>query len=343
MSLLRSVVLLLATALVAALPADESASGSAAVWRVTGAEGTVYLAGSIHVLRPRDYPLPAAYETAWDETDTLYLEIAPEVLADPNAVAPFIGLLMNPDGRTLDQQLAAAATRGEIDEIRRRVRELGLDLTPLQPFRPWYAAISVMQTVLMREGYDPAWGVDQRFGNRAMAESRPAYGLETLGEQLGILASLTPAQEAEFLLGILRDAEDLDAEIRPLMDAWRSGDEEALADIVTGGFHDFPELEAKLLTDRNARWFQQLVPLLDRPGRHLVVVGTLHLVGDGGLLRLFKRAGYDGPARPRSTRNPPCQHRSRGTSTTAAHHPKSYRARYRSRGGPWLPRRRSRR
>ena len=80
------------------------------------------------MLRPQDYPLPAAYQTAWDDTDTLYLEISPEVLADPNAIAPFVDLLMNPEGQTLNQRLDAIATRAEIREIQRRVRALGLDL-----------------------------------------------------------------------------------------------------------------------------------------------------------------------------------------------------------------------
>ncbi|MDR1429132.1 MAG: TraB/GumN family protein, partial [Spirochaetaceae bacterium] len=40
------------------------ASGQASVWRVSGGGNTVYLAGSIHLLREKDYPLPDVFDAA---------------------------------------------------------------------------------------------------------------------------------------------------------------------------------------------------------------------------------------------------------------------------------------
>jgi uncharacterized protein len=275
------------------LPVAAAGTESSMVWRVSGPEGNLYLAGSIHVLRADDYPLPDAFDAAWAATDTIFMEIDPAVLLDPSAAAPYMHLLLNDGGRTLDEFLSRSATRAEVREIQERSRAQGVDLASLQPFRPWAAAVTVMQAALLRGGYDPAWGVDQRLGARALSEGRPAIGLETLEDQLSIFAGFTPAQEAQFLLGMLRDANDLETEVRPLINAWRIGDRRALVALAVGSFEDFPELEAKLLTDRNARWFATLRPLLDREGQHLVVVGALHLVGQHGLLQLFERAGFE--------------------------------------------------
>jgi len=287
---------LLLIALIGALPASAPAAergvGSAIVWRVTGTAGTIFLAGSIHVLRPTDYPLPEAYETAWAASDTLYMEIDPAVMTDPAAVQPYLSMFMDPDGRSLDEQLLSAGDRRMLTDVRHHATALGVDLDQLQPFRPWYAAINVMQFALLRAGYDPSWGVDQRLGARALAENRPAFGLETIGEQLGILAGLSPTQEAEFLLGTLKEASELEEQVGPMLAAWHRGDARALAATLDGAFEGFPELERKLLRDRNARWFQELRPLLSRSGHHMVVVGALHLVGDGGLVEMFRRAGY---------------------------------------------------
>ena len=45
------------------------------LWELEGARGRVQLLGSIHFLRPSDFPLPAAMERAYDEADVLVMEI----------------------------------------------------------------------------------------------------------------------------------------------------------------------------------------------------------------------------------------------------------------------------
>ena len=52
--------------------ADESL---ACVWKVKGSQNTVYIAGSVHLLRQKDYPLPAAYDIAYNDSAHLYFEI----------------------------------------------------------------------------------------------------------------------------------------------------------------------------------------------------------------------------------------------------------------------------
>src|SRR4051794_1632384 len=52
----------------------------ACVWKVTGAGGRVlYLGGSVHALQSRDYPLPAAYNRAFDLSERLVFEDDPDI------------------------------------------------------------------------------------------------------------------------------------------------------------------------------------------------------------------------------------------------------------------------
>jgi uncharacterized protein YbaP (TraB family) len=46
------------------------------------------------------------------------------------------------------------------------------------------------------------------------------------------------------------------------------------------------------VTDRNQRWLPQIEQLLHGEGNCLVIVGALHLVGEGGLLELLRKDGF---------------------------------------------------
>src|SRR3954454_17190687 len=59
------------------------AADAASVWKVTSASGgTLYLGGSIHALRSQDYPLPAAYNRAFDASSSLALEVDERAVID---------------------------------------------------------------------------------------------------------------------------------------------------------------------------------------------------------------------------------------------------------------------
>jgi hypothetical protein len=62
---------------------------------------------------------------------------------------------------------------------------------------------------------------------------------------------------------------------------------------MTEDFNGFPTLYHTLVSDRNRRWMPQIERLLAADQDYLVVVGALHLVGDGGLLQLAKAAGFE--------------------------------------------------
>src|SRR5439155_25898649 len=58
-----------------------SPARAASVWKVTSGAGNVlYLGGSIHALKSTDYPLPSAYNRAFDPSDRLVCEVDPKAL-----------------------------------------------------------------------------------------------------------------------------------------------------------------------------------------------------------------------------------------------------------------------
>jgi len=69
---LKSLLLLLS--LVSLLGIMPTISADSSVWKITSGENTVYLGGTVHLLRPSDYPLPEEYEQAYQESAVLVFE-----------------------------------------------------------------------------------------------------------------------------------------------------------------------------------------------------------------------------------------------------------------------------
>ena len=56
---------------------QRSTGGKHCLWRVTDAKAPIYLLGSIHSMRKKDYPLPPVVEQAIQESQEFYFEIDP--------------------------------------------------------------------------------------------------------------------------------------------------------------------------------------------------------------------------------------------------------------------------
>ena len=88
-----------------------SAQAASPVWAIRGAHNTVYLAGSIHLLRADDAALPAAFARAYAGSAQLVMEVD---LAHLDA-SEMVGLMAEharlPEGTSLEQQLGTERYR----------------------------------------------------------------------------------------------------------------------------------------------------------------------------------------------------------------------------------------
>ena len=261
-----------------------------ALWAVHGEHNTVYLLGSIHVLRPGDGELPRAALEAYADAERLVMEIDlddPQV-ADPTAL---LGTMQRaallPEGESLRGVLG-----DDYAGIAARAREAGLDLAVLDRFAPWFVATMLLQLELAQRGFQPELGIEQQLADRAARDGKPIEGLETAEQQFAVLAGLPLPEQKRFLMMSLGESERLDAEIEDLLAAWRAGDADALEEMLAAAFEEFPELYRPLTEDRNRAWVERLEELLDDRDDYLVVVGALHLVGRHSVVDLLRQRGY---------------------------------------------------
>jgi hypothetical protein len=287
---IRGLTALLVAAAIAATPAASAAAERSVVWSVRGEHNTVYLFGSIHVLRPGDVGLPRAAETAYDDAEQLVMEIDMDdpAVADPLALASQMQRYAQlPAGQSLESALGA-----DYPAVATHLREAGLDPALLDGFAPWFVGMMALQLEIARRGFDPAHGIEQQVTDRAMADRKPIRGLETPADQFAVLGGLSLPEQKRFLLMTLEETEQTDARLDQLLNAWRSGDTATLAQVLSEEFEEFPELYRPLTEERNRAWVEQLAGLLDDRDDYLVVVGALHLVGRNSVVDLLRQRGY---------------------------------------------------
>ena len=265
------------------------AQAQSPVWALKGAHNTVYLAGSVHLLKKDDTNLPPAIDRAYASSRTLVMEVDIDEVDSPAAQALLLQKGMFADGSTLRDSISAASYERVVAEATR----LGMPVEGLQQFEPWAVALTLTQLEYLQLGFDPDEGVERQLGRRAHADGKHIQGLETLEQQIGILASLSKDDQAAFLEQTVTDMHDADRETQQIVAAWRSGDAAKLAALMSEDFQTFPNLYHALVTDRNRRWMPQIERLLKADQNYLVIVGALHLVGDGGLLQLARAAGLE--------------------------------------------------
>lgn len=281
----------LALALVAAVASGRAAAEDRGVlWTVQVRQNTVYLLGSVHVLRPGDAALPRAALDAYADAEQLVMEIDLDdaAVGDPLAIAQQMqASAALPAGQSLQSVLGS-----DYAEVARRASEAGLDLAMFDRFQPWFVATLLLQLELAKRGFDPALGIEQQLAGRAAADRKPIVGLETPAQQFAVLSGLSLADQKRFLLMTLDESAQADAELEQLLAAWRKGDITALAALLSDEFERFPQLYRPLTEDRNRTWVGQLDDLLDDRDDYLVVVGALHLVGRNSVVDLLRQRGH---------------------------------------------------
>lgn len=254
------------------------------LWQVTGERNTVYLLGSIHALRPGDYPLAKPIRRAYHRAEALVLEIR---LPDDGGRA-LAGDLAAADGPGLAEQLSPRQYR----KARKLARKQGIDLDSLSRLDPWLAGLTIMQGALARAGYQPGQGLDAHFQGRAQADGKPILSLETPADQLRLFDDLPREMQGDFLLRTLKEARNLGAALDELVAAWKAGRVAAVERLVLAEFKPYPGLYERLVVQRNRNWLPQIESFLDDRRDYLVVVGAAHMVGKQGLVSMLRRRGY---------------------------------------------------
>ena len=258
------------------------------LWQIDGDSNRVYLLGSVHLLREQDYPLPARIDEVYGDAERIVMELDLDDLDEARAQALVTELGSIANGGTL-ADLLGESTFARASAM---AAEINIPLQMLASVEPWLAAITIEQLMLQRIGFNPAFGIETYFVQRAGQDAKDIAGLEDIAEQLGLLDALSAEAQSSLLLQTLTDAGDIAATMDGLITAWRHGDVAYLEANMLADMQDYPELYEAIVVGRNRNWVNQIEALLDDEDDYLIIVGALHLVGDDSVPAMLAERGH---------------------------------------------------
>jgi uncharacterized protein YbaP (TraB family) len=274
----------LAASLLALSLSATPALAEPAMWKVSDADSSVYLFGSIHVFTREVKWRTPVLDQEVKSADHVYFEL----LLDQEAFAT-IGRAMLMEGRLRDGRTLWDVLGPEQSEtLKTALAAAALDPASFERMTPWMAELMLSSALIQ----GARAGVEMTLTDEVGPERQ--RGLETAEEQLGFLSKGSEADQVENLMLAVKlmGAPGSSEFIEKMMSAWESGDAETLYRISSDEDAGTADRYDALITGRNERWTTRIAKMLAENDEALVVVGVGHLIGPGGVPALLSERGF---------------------------------------------------
>lgn len=260
------------------------------VWKISKGQDHFYLGGTLHLLSETDYPLPDEFDQAYQASDTLIFETSLEAMEDPAFQQLFMSAMTYIDERTLESSLKPGTYRS----LLRYMLSRKIPIQQFSKFKPWGVSLMISMLEYQHLGMLPQYGVDRFFSEKAMKDDKGIKALETPEQQLTFLSSMAQVDPNVSINHTLRELKRLPNMLDEITEAWRTGDMNTFAQsaYVEDMKKLFPKVYQTILVKRNNNWLKLLPKLIGNDEKEFVLVGTMHMVGEEGLLAQLKRRGY---------------------------------------------------
>ncbi|MEL7534156.1 MAG: TraB/GumN family protein, partial [Bacteroidota bacterium] len=251
------------------------------LWKVSGPDiKDSYLFGTIHILPQSQFKLQTGVEEAFAAADKIILELD---MDDPGLQMEMMKYAMMPDGQNLQQLL----TKEEYEQLDSWIQKsAGIKLQMVHSMQPL-----LLTSLIISEYLDgPPASYEGSFVKMATAQEKEVLGLETVKEQLNAISEYGIENQVRDLKKMLEDPESVRTGFTQLLEAYQSEDADGIYDYMqtqmTGS-----GMNASLLVKRNQNWIPRIQKFAAEQSCFFAV-GSGHLGGEQGVIRLLREAGY---------------------------------------------------
>jgi uncharacterized protein YbaP (TraB family) len=278
--------------------ASRIANGNAVLWRVSrdGVKPS-YLFGTIHLSDERVTNLPPMVVAKLEAANRVALEVAD---VSPQAFMSALGQIQDrlvfKDGRNLTTLLDPA----DLATAQSALATVGFPATVRPQLRPWFVtmmlAVTSCERTRLQAGRQP---LDLKIGEMARRRGVPVLGLETIRDQLLVMAGVPEADQIKVLQATLKSYARMGDALEAMLQRYLAREMHKVlpmqAEMLRAQGFDpaiMNSFQHALLTVRNPRMRDAALPILAE-GEAFIAVGALHLIGETGLVALLRQSGYE--------------------------------------------------
>jgi uncharacterized protein YbaP (TraB family) len=260
---------------------DDGSNAPALLWKIE-AEGfqTSYLFGTIHVIGSNDFELPEAIHEKLSEVENLVLELD---MDDPGLQLEYLK-----HAQLKDTTLEKLMNKDDYDKLKKALKEkTGYDLAMFDKMKP-FALMSMFYPSLV-DGTPKSY--EAELINIAQEKVSEVKGLETVEFQMSIFDKIPLDRQVEMVMDLVENEEENKKKFDNMVALYKAQSVDGLYEYVINNLEEYKELEGDLLDDRNQKWIEQIASMMQE-GSVFFAVGSGHLGGEQGVLKLLKQRGF---------------------------------------------------
>jgi uncharacterized protein len=269
----------------AASAAPATTDADPAMWVIRDADTTIYLFGTMHMVRPGLTWFDEAVADAFNASTELRVEV--NLPAEMAQMGPAMMTAATNGTGTLTSRM----TEVQRTEYVAAMERLGVPYQQLEQFDAWFVSLQFVLQLTQRAGLSPENGADGILLAAAQRRGMTITAFESGADQVGFLDSMPESEQIDGLLMILRDMPAAVSYFNRLSDAWSSGDVDASLALINEARTSGPAQHRIMFTDRNRRWADSIEQRMQQPGTVFVAVGAGHLVGDDSVQAFLAQRG----------------------------------------------------
>ena len=257
------------------------------VWKISKDGNELFIGGTIHLLREKDFPLPAEFDAAYKSSSILVFETDMSQLQTVEFQQKLMSKAMYPGDSTIKDVLSPET----LTNLEKECTAIGLPFQQMHKLRPSVLILTIVVMHYQKLGINSP-GVDAHFHELAVEDSKEILSFESIDSQIDLMANMGAGNEDEFVAHSLEDLQRVKEELLTLIKSWEEGDTKNNEKELKEMKKDYPVIYEDLLVKRNNNWMPQIESFFETQDIEFVLVGNLHLHGKDGILKQLSSKGY---------------------------------------------------
>lgn len=264
--------------------------GDPTMWKMSDDDTTIYIYGTVHILKPETKWETPEFNAAFDSADTLYVEAD---ITNPESMQSMQKVIASKAAFTDGESLRTVLTADQYNKVNDVLVKMGAPAGALDGAKPWAVGLQILMSQMATLGYDPESGVDPILIAKAKSTGKAMGYFETATFQAHLLSGGTIEDQVESLMFQIETMEKSPDMLELLVDEWVDGDNAGLGAIMgEPAMYGNASMYNAMMKDRNKDWIPKIENILDKPGTVFVAVGAGHLAGPDSVITMLQSKGH---------------------------------------------------